>query len=111
MRDYSRWLNPTLPGKLGGSDIDLALHQAATGRILMVEFKDATQRLNTGQRLLFTALRALGIEVWVVWEYQNYVKAGILDETGEVRFLEQLTPDQLGAKVKAWWYAGLQARP
>lgn len=108
LRDYSRWLSPFLPGKVGGSDIDLVLEQSSTGRMLFVEFKEHGKRLGIGQRMMFQAFRHKGIDVWVVWEYSDgTVRAGEMDMTGEVRFTEKLTPQQLGAKVKSWWYDGL----
>lgn len=108
LRDYSRWVNPLLPGKLGGSDVDFILDQAGTGRILVMEYKEGQKRLGVGQRLMLTALKHKGIDVWVVWEFtsQGYVLAGELDDTGEVRFTEKLTPHELGLKTKAWWYSG-----
>lgn len=109
MRDYSRWLNPILPGKLGGTDIDCVLDQASTGRMLMFEFKEGNKPLGVGQRLLFTALKKRNIDVWVVWgPYDDgHVKVGEMDTTGQVRFTEDMPPAKLGAKVKAWWYDGL----
>lgn len=109
LRDYSRWLTPILPGKLGGSDLDCVVQQASTNRMLVIEFKEANKRITTGQRLLFKALKQRNVDVWVVWEYDGYVMAGEMDSTGEVRFLQKLTAAQLGSKVKDWWYSGLES--
>lgn len=112
MRDYSRWLNPIMPGKVGGTDVDLVLHQQATDRMLMVEFKDHGKQLGLGQRLVFKALKRKGIDVWVVWQIDDtHVLAGELDKTGEVRFAENMTANQLGLKARAWWIDGLRELP
>lgn len=108
LRDYSRWLNPILPGKVGGSDLDCVLHQQSTDRILVLEFKEANKRLSVGQRLLLTALvQRPNVEVWVAWQYSDgTVRVGALDTTGDVRFTEKMTDAAFGAKVREWWYAG-----
>lgn len=112
MRDYSRWLKNVLPGKIGLADVDGVLQQESTGRMLMLEFKEANKRLGIGQRLLLRALKRKGIDVWVIWEYpsKGVVRAGAMDEQGEVHFLEELTEAELGAKVEAWWWAGFEQK-
>jgi hypothetical protein len=116
MRDYSHWLDGVLPGKVSGSDVDFILDQASTGRVLAIEFKEGNKRLGVGQRLLFKQLLSRGIEVWVAWEYQDangeteHVLAGQFTDSGEVTFMEKLTPAQFASKVKAWWYSGLEGR-
>ena len=107
LRDYSRWLNHVLPGKVGGSDVDLALHQQATDRVLFVEFKEANKRLSVGQRLLLTAMVKRKIEVWVAWQYSDgTVRVGVLDDSGDVPFTEKMTEAELGTRVRAWWHKG-----
>lgn len=111
LRDYSRWLSPVLPGRIGGTDLDCVLDQSSTGRMLVQEYKQGNQRLPMGQRLLFKGLVEKGFDVWVVWEYSNHVKVGAVDLTGEVRFMEQMSTTQLAAKTRAWWYDGLTQAP
>lgn len=107
LRDYSRWLNPILPGKVGGSDVDMALHQQATDRVLFVEFKEANKRLSVGQRLLLTAMVKRDIEVWIAWQYSDgTVRVGPLDKNGDVRFTEKMTEAEFGTRVRDWWHAG-----
>jgi hypothetical protein len=109
LRDYSRWLTPVLPGQLGATDLDLVLDQAKTGRILVIEFKEANKRLGLGQRLLFKRLVQRGFDVWVVWQYSNKeVMVGAVDSTGNVRFLEKMSEAKLAQRVKNWWYDGLE---
>ena len=108
LRDYSRWLNPILPGKVGGSDIDLVLHQETSGRILMLEFKEANKRLSIGQRMLLRGMVSKGIDVWVCWQYSDgTTKVGVMDSVGEVRFTEKMSNENLGVKVRGWWNDGL----
>ena len=107
-RDYSRWLENVLPGKVSGSDLDFVLDQASTGRMLVIEFKEQNKRLGAGQRILFQQLVKKGIEVWVAWEYDAKVRVGVFDATGQVRFLEELNDAAFAAKVRGWWYDGLQ---
>jgi hypothetical protein len=110
LRDYSRWLDGMLPGKVSASDVDFCLDQAQTGRLLIMEFKDGSQRLGVGQRLMFKALKEKGADVWVVWDRGDKgLLAGELDDTAQVRFTQEMTPVELAAKVKAWWYDGLTA--
>jgi hypothetical protein len=113
LRDYSRWLNNVLPGKVGGSDIDLALHQESSDRVLFVEYKEPNKRLSVGQRLLLRAMKKRGIEVWVAWgPYKDGTyKAGPMDDAGETPFLQVLSEAELGAKVRQWWYSGMSPQP
>lgn len=116
LRDYSRWLNNVLPGKLGGTDIDLALHQEASDRVLLVEFKEPNKRLNTGQRLLLRSVLQADkpkFDVWVAWGpyADGSYKVGPMDKAGETPFLQKMTEGELGSKVKGWWYAGLSQNP
>ena len=108
LRDYSRWANPVLPGKVGGSDLDFVLHQESSGRVLVMEFKEPNKRLSVGQRMLLRALKQMGIEVWLAWGpyADGTYKAGAMDDLGEVPFLQQMTEAELGAKVRNWWHTG-----
>lgn len=108
LRDYASWLPAgTLPGKVSASDLDFFLEQSQTGRMLVMEFKEGNKPLGLGQRLLFKGLRSKGIDVWVVWERKDGLLAGEMDETGEVRFTQELTKAELASKVRGWWYDGL----
>ena len=108
LRDYASWLPPgTLPGKVSASDIDFFLEQSQTGRCLAMEFKAGNKPLGLGQRLLFKGLRGKGIDVWVVWERKDTLLAGEMDETGEVRFVQEMNYEELAKKVRAWWWDGL----
>lgn len=108
LRDYSRWVNPVLPGKVGGTDVDFMLQQASTDRMLMVEFKEANKRLSVGQRMALTALKARRIDVWVAWQYSDgSVAVGSLDDNGTVMFTEKMTEAKFAAKVRDWWYEGI----
>jgi len=116
MRDYSRWLDGVLPGRVSGSDVDFMLDQSSTGRMLVLEFKEGNKPLGLGQRILFQQLVKRDIEVWCVWEYRDAngeterVKVGVLDALGQVRFMQELTPPQLASQIKAWWNDGLAAQ-
>lgn len=109
LRDYMSWLPPgVLPGKVSGSDVDFMLEQSQTGRILVHEYKEGNKPLGLGQRLLLKGLISKGIDVWVVWERNDGgLLAGEMDDTGEVRFTQEMTKAELAAKVKGWWYDGL----
>lgn len=108
LRDYSRWLDGMLPGKVSASDLDFVLEQAATGRMLIQEFKEGSQPLGMGQRLLLKALVKMGADVWVVNDLgAKGVKVGVLSAEGVVRFTQTMTPAQLAGKVKEWWWDGL----
>lgn len=108
LRDYSTWLDGALPGRVSASDIDFVLDQAQTGRLLIIEFKDGSQRLGVGQRLMFKALKARGADVWVVWDRGDKgLLAGELDAMAQIRFTQTLTPVELKSKVAAWWLDGL----
>lgn len=110
LRDYSRWLNEVLPGRVGGSDIDSVVEQNRTGRVLFMEFKPEGVSLPVGQRLLLRTMVKKGIDVWCVWEEKDgvHAQAGTMDETGEVRFVQRMTIRQLGMRVKRWWNDGLE---
>ena len=106
LRDYDSWLRG-LPGKVSASDLDFFLEQRQTGRALTMEFKEGNKGLGLGQRLLFKGLKAKGIDVWVAWERADSILVGEMDMTGEVRFTQEMTKDELSAKVVGWWYDGL----
>ncbi len=63
LRDYS-WVNPLLPGRVGGMDLDFLLERR--GKVLVLEFKPAGVRPTKGQAMTFRTLRKLGVEVWLV---------------------------------------------
>lgn len=108
LRDYSTWLADALPGRASGSDIDCVIEQSKTGRILLLEFKPAGVRLPMGQRLMLRAFARRGMDVWVVWEYDDHVEAGTLDVTGEVQFVQAMTHEDLRDRVGRWWEAGFE---
>ncbi len=108
LRDYGSWLT-SLPGKVSGSDLDFSLEQTQTGRMLFMEFKEGNKPLGIGQRLLLKGLKGKpGVDVWVVWERDDGLLAGEMDETGEVMFTQEMTKEELNQKVGAWWWAGLR---
>lgn len=106
LRDYSRWLADALPGRASGSDIDCVVEQSKTGRILLMEFKPPGAKLPTGQRIMLRAFARKGMDVWVIWEFDDYIEAGILDSTGEVQFIQRMSVDELRERVAQWWRAG-----
>ena len=63
LRDYD-WVNPLLPGKVGGMDLDFLLERR--GKVLVLEFKPANGYPTKGQAMTFRTLRKMGAEVWVV---------------------------------------------
>jgi len=109
LRDYSRWLADVLPGRVSGSDIDCVVEQSRTGRVLFLELKPAGVRLPTGQRLLLRTMARKDIDVWVVWERtdEHEVEVGVMDKTGEVRFVERMPEKALARRVGRWWNDGL----
>lgn len=110
LHDYSSWLADYLPGRVSGSDIDCVIEQSKTGRMLFIEFKRKGQLLPVGQRLLLKACvrRTPPIDVWVAWETDTHVEVGVMDATGEVLLVENMTHKQLGLRIKRWWNAGLE---
>lgn len=110
LRDYSGWLSDVLPGRVSASDIDAVIEQSKTGRVLFLELKPENVQLPVGQRLLLKTMVRKGIDVWVVWEEKDgtHVQAGVMDETGEVRFVQRMTIRQLGMRAKRWWNDGLE---
>lgn len=106
LRDYSTWLADALPGRASGSDIDCVVEQSKTGRVLLMEFKPAGGKLPMGQRIMLRAFVRKGMDVWVIWEFDDHVEAGIMDSTGEVQFIQPLTTDELRERVGKWWSAG-----
>lgn len=108
LRDYSTWLDGALPGKVSASDIDFVLEQASTGRMLVQEFKEGSQPLGMGQRLLLKAMVRMGADVWVVNDLgAKGLKVGELSPEGVVRFTQTMTSAGLKNAVKGWWYDGL----
>jgi hypothetical protein len=107
LRDYATWLTG-LPGKVSASDLDFALEQSQTGRMLFIEFKEGNKPLGLGQRLLLKGLKSKqGVDVWVAWERKDSLLVGDMDDTGEVRFTQEMTNAELSQEVVDWWYAGL----
>lgn len=103
LRDYS-WLNEVVPG---ASDLDFALEQKSTGRLLIVEFKSQGQRLPMGQRLLLKTLARKGCDIWVAWQKRNgSIDVADLDGRGELVGFRNLTREGLAAAVDAWWATG-----
>jgi hypothetical protein len=107
LRDF-RWLGDALPGRVGGSDLDMVLEQSKTGRVLIFEFKPERANLPLGQRLLLKRFVQLGCDVWVVWELGDgeFVEAGAMDDAGNVPFIERMSLGRFKTKVGAWWAAG-----
>ena len=107
LRDYASWLTG-LPGKVSGSDLDFCLEQTQTGRMLFMEFKEGNKPLGLGQRLLLKGLKSKpGVDVWVAWERKDGLLVGDMDDTGEVRFTQEMDKPALSKAVVAWWYDGL----
>lgn len=106
LRDFS-WVNSHLPGKLGFMDVDGMLHQAQTGRILVLELKPRGARISRGARLTFDHLVSIGFDVWYVWD----LGAGLVDVSpatpGGWVTPERLTRDELADDIAGWWEEGL----
>lgn len=111
LRDF-RWLGDALPGRVGGSDLDLVLEQSKTGRVLILELKPEHVMLPLGQRLLLKRFVALGCDVWVVWETEgeNFVEAGAMDDEGNIPFVERMSLAKFKTKVGQWWSAGFAGK-
>lgn len=111
LRDF-RWLGDALPGRVGGSDLDLVLEQSKTGRVLITELKPEHMTLPLGQRLLLKRFVNLGCDVWVVWETpgSNFVEVGAMDRDGNIPFVERMSIGKFKTKVGQWWSAGFPAK-
>lgn len=108
LRDYS-WVNSVLPGRLGGMDIDFCVNQAATGRVLMMEFKPQGVQLSTGAKLTYQLFVRAGFDVWVAWENRDgSVTWTGLDEDGNQIQRIDGTREELAQEVLNWWNAGLE---
>lgn len=109
LRDYS-WFSAQLPGRVGASDLDAVVDQRSSGRVLIHEYKPKGVALPLGQRLLLRRFVELGCDVWVIWEdtKTDTVQVGDMSKEGEVLFIEDMSKNQLGAKVKTWWNLGLE---
>lgn len=109
LRDY-RWLADLLPGRVGPMDIDAVIHQAKSGRVLVMEFKAPGEPLSLGARLTLAHFVATGADVWVVWgPYDDgFYDAGVMDRTGAVVFVERVRLEGLRRRVREWWVRGLE---
>lgn len=108
LRDYSTWLSDILPGKASGSDIDCVVEQSKTGRVLLLEFKPGGVRLPMGQRIMLRSFVRRGMDVWIVWEFDDHVEAGNMDDAGNVVFVQSMDVDGLRERVARWWRAGFE---
>jgi hypothetical protein len=97
MRDYSRWLFDTLPGKAGASDLDCVIERR--GHFLMFEFKP-TKYIPRGQALMFSALAAQGWTVYVVVDKDfPHLQVYRWGTPG----WQAMTVEQVQALVLQWW--------
>jgi hypothetical protein len=108
LRDYATWVDGALPGKVGPTDIDALIHQAKTGRALVMEFKPRTASLPKGQRLVMQHLAEVGMDVWVIWDQgDGNLNVCALRADGELSKAKSLTNAGLADAVRSWWEKGL----
>jgi hypothetical protein len=108
LRDYA-WVNESLPGKVGGMDVDFTVNQAATDRALMLEFKPEGAYLSTGHRLTFRLFVRKGIDVWVLWEQKDgTVKVAGVNAAGHTPIISAAMPRvKVAQLIREWWDEGL----
>lgn len=107
LKNY-RWLRDALPGRVGLADLDGVLEQAATGRVLVFEFKPAGASIPLGQRLLLKRFVRFGCDVWVIWEgREDTHEVGAMDRAGNVPFVAKVSTQGLRQRVREWWQTGL----
>ena len=107
LRDYRR-LTALLPDRVGATDLDFVLEQNSSGRVLVIEFKPAGERVGLGQRLTLRRLVRAGFDVWVVWEKKgtDSVAAAVVDRSGNTAFIAPSTVDGHAKAIRDWWSAG-----
>lgn len=109
LKDFA-WANEALPGRLGLMDFDGVLHQAKTGRMLVLEFKPRGARVSTGARMTFSGLIKdnPNYDVWIVWDQGNgRVKVAAVNDKGYTPSVKEYTRAQAGVLVRQWWEKGL----
>lgn len=107
LRDFS-WVNESLPGKLGGMDVDFVLSQFKTGRVLHIEMKPTGVPISLGAKMTYAVYRRHGLDAWAVWGPDEYgrVERGYFDTAGKVRSIEQMPVSLFAEEVALWWAAG-----
>lgn len=107
LRDF-RWLNESLPGKVGAMDLDCVLTQWKTGRMLVIETKPKGVYIPTGERLTFSTLVKAGYDVWIVWDQNDgNVMVGPCNDKGLPFQRELMSVSDAAAMVAAWWSEGV----
>jgi hypothetical protein len=112
LRHYAR-LNASLPGKVGGMDIDWVLEQDATDRILVMEFKPSKARLPHGQQRTLYWFRRHGGDVWVVndgkFQQDGTVEVAVMEKDGFFRkWYGPMSERDLAGRIAAWWNWGME---
>lgn len=103
LRDY-RWLSGLLPGKVGGSDVDLVLHHR-DGRALALEFKP-WRTLPYGQKLMFEWFDSVGVDVYLVVDKDLEKLEVARVRAGTALHWRTMTLEDLQNFVRNWWDLG-----
>ncbi len=96
LRDHS-WVDPLLPGKVGGMDIDFMLERK--GKVLVMEYKPANGHVGRGQSITFRTLRTMGADVWIVYGDGPMVDV----DWGDGR--TRISVDELAQETLRWFEA------
>jgi len=110
LRDYA-WVNESLPGKVGGMDVDFCITQDRSNRALALEFKPQDAFISMGHRLTFGLLVRLGFDVWILWEQKDgTVKVGAVNVKGHTPIISAAMPRvKVAQLIREWWDEGLSA--
>ena len=106
LRDF-RNIDGSLPGRIGGTDVDYFLEQARTGRALALEFKP-NKYVPTGQRLTLRWFKRAGADVWLVNDKHfpdGYVEVSEFKADGTNGDWLKFTISEFEESVASWWEA------
>lgn len=86
------------------TDVDALTHDGATGRILVQEFKRASESLTEGQRRALQGLASVAPKQLQVWYVQQLPDGNLKwAQFGSGRYAEVISLDEYREKFRRWW--------